>query len=135
MPLCRSKRCVLTLHGQVSAGIHDLSRWMTIHADAYQRATGAVLVPGSLNLVIDRPWIMTKPSVRLEASKVGVGIGLLPCVVGGIACWVFRTDRNNAGQGDHDLNVLEIVSSVHLRTVLGLHDGDEVKVEIDSTPD
>ncbi len=69
---------MLTLRGRVSAGIQDLSRWMTIHADAYQRATGSVLVPGSLNVVIDRPWVMTEHSVRLEASDVGVGSAVKP---------------------------------------------------------
>jgi CTP-dependent riboflavin kinase len=103
---------------------------MTLYADAYERATGSALVPGSLNLVLDRPWVMTNASIRLSASDVGVEIGLLPCVVEGIACWVFRTDRNNSGQGDHDLNVLEVLSSVHLRSVLGLQDGDEVTVQI-----
>jgi riboflavin kinase, archaea type len=121
---------VLTLLGRVSAGIGDLSRWMTLYADAYERVTGSVLVPGSLNLVLDRPWVMTDAKIRLSAAEVGVEIGLLPCVVEGIACWVFRTDRNNTGRGDHDLNVLEVVSSVHLRTVLGLQDGDEVMVQI-----
>lgn len=103
---------------------------MTLYADSYERATGSALVPGSLNLVLDRPWVMTDAEIRLSAVEVGVEISLLPCAVEGIACWVFRTDRNNSGQGDHDLNVLEVLSSVHLRTVLGLQDGDEVTVQI-----
>jgi CTP-dependent riboflavin kinase len=121
---------MLTLRGRVSAGIGDLSGWMTRYSDAYERATGTALVPGSLNVILDQPWVMTDPAVRLEASEVGVGMGLMPCVVSGIACWVLRTDRNNRGEGDHDLNVLEIVSGAHLRTALGLQDGDGVTVEL-----
>ena len=74
---------------------------------------------------------MTRPTMRLEVDEVGVGLGLQPCVVNGIACWVLRTDRNNQGLGDHDLDVLEFVSSMHLRSACGLEDGDEVSVEID----
>ena len=44
------------------------------------------------------------------------------------------TDKNNRGCGDHDLDVLEIVSSVHLRTALGLVDGVELVVEVDEPP-
>lgn len=48
-----------------------------------------------------------------------------------VACWVLRIDRNNVGEGDDDLTILEVVSAVHLRAVLGLQDGVDVTVEID----
>ena len=43
---------------------------------------------------------------------------------------MIRTDRNNAGTGHHPRNVVEVVSTVHLRSALGLHDGDEVRLEV-----
>ena len=122
---------MLELRGRVATGIADLAGWITLHADAYMRATGSTLVPGSLNIVIERSWVMRTPAIRLDASEVGVGVGLLPCRVGGIAGWIFRTDRNNLGDGDHAMNVLEVVAAVHLRAALGLRDGDEITVEID----
>ena len=102
---------------------------------AYERAVGVALEPGSLNVVIDRPWAMQQPTVRLEADAVGVGLGFVRCQVGGLSGWIVRTDKNNQGWGDHGLDVLEIVSPVHLRTALGLVDGDDVVVEVDEPRD
>jgi CTP-dependent riboflavin kinase len=104
---------------------------MSRYAEAYEQAVGARLKPGSLNVVLDEPWVMHKPEIRLEAAQVGVGVGLVPCRLGDRSCWVLRTDRNNAGTGDHPLTVVEVVSTVHLRSALGLQDGDEVHLAVE----
>lgn len=103
---------------------------MTRYTDAYERGAGVRLAPGSLNIVLDDAWVMRDPEVRLEAAEVGVGIGLVPCRLNGHACWIVRTDRNNAGHGDHPLTVVEIVAATHLRTQLSLEDGDEVVLDV-----
>ena len=103
---------------------------MTHYSTAYERAAGVRLEPGSLNVVLDEPWVMTHPEVRLEAAEVGVGVGLVSCRLDDCHCWIIRTDRNNAGLGDHPLTVVEVVAQVHLRTELGLEDGDEVTLRL-----
>jgi CTP-dependent riboflavin kinase len=120
-----------TFRGRVAGGVGDLANWMIRYAAAYERAVGVALEPGSLNVAIDRPWAMQRPTVRLEADEVGVGLGFIRCRVGGLSGWIVRTDKNNQGRGDHGLDVVEIVSPVHLRTALGLVDGDDVVVEVD----
>ncbi len=104
-----------------------MSRYSTVYA----QAVGVLLEPGSLNVVIDRPWVMQHPEVRLEVDEAGVGLGLVRCRLNATPCWIVRTDRNNSGAGDHGLDVLEIVASKHLRSALGLADGDQVVVEVD----
>ena len=99
---------------------------MVRYADAYERAAGVRLEPGSLNVVLDEPWVMRDPEVRLEAVEVGVGMGLVSCRLDDYACWIVRTDKSNAGLGDHPLTVVEVVAPVHLRTELRLEEGDEV---------
>ena len=103
---------------------------MTRYSDAYERAVGVRLEPGSLNVVLDQPWVMQHPHVRLEAAEVGVGIGLVSARLDGCDCWILRTDRNDAGLGDHPLTVVEVVAQAHLRTALGLEDGDEVVLHL-----
>lgn len=107
-----------------------MAQWMTRYSDAYERAAGVRLEPGSLNVVLDEPWVMQHPDVRLEPPEVGVGIGLVSCRLNDWSCWVIRTDKNNAGLGDHPLTVVESVAQVHLRTELHLRDGDEVTVHL-----
>ena len=115
---------------RVVSGRGDLAEWMTRYAAAYERVAGAALVPGSLNLLLDGPWVMGPPDVRLEAAEAGVGMGFVRCRVDEVDCLLVRTDRNDAGTGDHPRTVVEVVSTVHLRTALGLADGDEVVLEI-----
>ncbi len=73
---------------------------------------------------------MDRPHIALDAAIVGVDVGLLPAYINGVACWVLRTDKNNRGIGDHALDIIELVAPVHLRTVLNLHDGDPVVVDV-----
>ena len=120
------------LRGRIASGRGDLAQWMSRYAPAYERAAGVRLVPGSLNVVLDHPWVMREPESRLEPDEVGVGVGFVACRLDGVPCFVVRTDRNNAGQGDHPLDVVEVVAAVHLRTHLALVDGDEVVVELDA---
>ena len=103
---------------------------MTRYADAYERVVGVRLQPGSLNVVLDEPWVMGTPDVRLDAVESGVGVGLVSCHLNGSPCWILRTDKNNTGMGDHPLTVVEIVATAHLRTLLSLADGDEVVLHV-----
>ena len=118
------------MRGRVASGRGDLAQWMKRYSDAYEEAVGARLEPGSLNVVLYEPWVMHQPQARLEPSEVGVGVGLVPCRLNDLPCWVVRTDRSNAGTGQHPLTVVEVVSTAHLRSALDLHDGDEVLLEI-----
>ncbi len=119
---------VAVLTGRVASGLGDLSQWMVRYSLVYEQATGTRLYPGSLNVVLEAPWSMRRPDVRLEASEVGVGMGFVRCHVDRFGCWILRTDRNNSGRGSHGLDVLEVVAAVHLRTVLHVGDGDEVSL-------
>jgi riboflavin kinase, archaea type len=121
---------VLELRGHVTSGIGGLSGWMTRYAGAYTAAVGVELVPGSLNVVLDAPWVMDQPDIRLEAEQIGVGAGLIAAAINDVGCWVMRTDKNNRGEGDHALEVIEVVAAVHLRSALHLGDGDPVVVEV-----
>lgn len=120
------------MRGRVASGQGDLAQWMRRYSSAYEQAVGARLEPGSLNVVLDEPWVMQLPEARLEPTEVGVGVGvgLVSCRLNDQPCWIVRTDRNNAGNGHHPQTVVEVVSTVHLRSALGLHDGDEVFLQV-----
>lgn len=125
---------MIELRGRVASGVGDLAGWMRRYAAEYAAAVGMPLEPGSLNVVLDGPWVMQRPDIRLKAAIVGVDVGLIRCRLNGLDCWLFRTDKNNRAEGDHALNVIEIISSAHLRNSLGLTDGDEVLVQVEPEP-
>lgn len=122
------------LVGKVDSGAGDLAQWMRKYRQAYRDATGVELVPGSLNVVLDRPYRLPEDgTVRLDPDQAGVGVTLVPCYIEGRRAFLFRTDRNEAGVGRHPRHIIEIVAELHLRDELGLEDGDRVEVVVPAT--
>ncbi len=119
------------LRGRVGSGIGDLARWMRQYADVYERTTGVRLHPGSLNVVLDEPWTVENAPIRLEPPEYGVAMSIVPCEINGVPGFILRTDKNDEGKGDHAPNVIEVAAAVHLRSILGISDGDEVEVVIE----
>jgi len=124
---------VKVLSGRVESGVGDLARWMIQYADLYEERTGVRLFPGSLNIVLNQQYRLPLNPIRLEPHEYGgrVGMNIVPCKIMGVAAFILRTDRNEAGLGDHDRNVIEIAAAVRLRDALGLTDGEVVDVEVD----
>ena len=118
-----------TLRGRVVTGAGDLHRWMQRYSDEYQAATGLHLYPGSLNIRLDDPWVLPDDTLRLPAERVGRSVHLVPCSFMGSDCFIFRTDKAELAGGEEHL-VLEVVSTVGLRTAHGLSDGDLVEVTV-----
>ena len=106
---------------------------MIQYADLYQERTGVRLFPGSLNVVLSEEYRLPLNPMRLEPHEYGgrVGMNMVPCNIMGTAAFILRTDKNEAGLGDHDRNVIEIAAAVRLRDELGLSDGDVVDIEVD----
>ncbi|MDQ6797815.1 MAG: CTP-dependent riboflavin kinase [Actinomycetota bacterium] len=119
----------MVLVGRVATGSGDLKRWMTLYADAYATAVGAPLYPGSLNVVLEEPWLLPPDRLSVPAEAVGRLIHLVLCLVGARRCFILRTDMaDRAGGGEH--RILEIVSDVRLRDDLGVNDGDLMEVVV-----
>lgn len=118
----------MLLRGRVTGGIGGLAHWMTVHADLYEAKIGVRLYPGSLNVVLERPWHVHGQGVRLEPPEYGVGLSIVPCTIQGLDAFIVRTDKNDRGEGDHPPHVLEVAAVVRLRDALDLQDGDEVAI-------
>lgn len=119
------------LVGTVVSGTGDLAQWMRKYRDAYRAATGVELVAGSLNVELDREYRFTRDDcVRLGPDEAGVGVSLLPCSIEGRPAYLFRTDRTEAGVGDHARTVVEVVAETHFREELGFRDGDRVEIVV-----
>lgn len=119
--------------GTVTSGIGDLASWMSRNERIYSEATGVALYPGSLNVELSEPWLVPEGARRLEPGDFDVGgvcMNIVPCSINGVPAFILRTDRNNAGTGNHPPTVVEIAAPVRLRDLLALRDGDEVIIEV-----
>jgi hypothetical protein len=72
---------------------------MTVHADIYEEKTGTRLYPGSLNVVLERPWHVTGEPLRLEPPVYAVGLSIVPCRIEDVDAFILRTDKNDVAKG------------------------------------
>jgi len=121
-----------TLQGRVVSGLGDFGKWIEPLRDHYQRITGMILYPGTLNIELDEPFELPPGCLRLEAAEYGgrVSVSIVPCRVLGRRAFLLRTDRNASGAGRHPLTIVEIATDVRLRDAFGLSDVDEVTIEL-----
>jgi riboflavin kinase len=101
--------------------------------DHYERKTGMVLYPGTLNVSLDAEYSLPAKVLRLEGEEYGgsVSVNLVPCSIQSTRAFLLRTDENEQGSGDHPKTIVEIAADVRLRDLYRLQDGDTVEVVID----
>ena len=124
----------MLLRGRVVSGVGSFAYWIGQLQDHYQRKTGVVLYPGTLNLQLHAEYFLPKEVIRLEGAEYGgrVSVSIVPCSVRGIRAFLLRTDANENGQGDHPRTIIEIAAEVRLRDLFQLQDGDYLEIEIAS---
>jgi riboflavin kinase, archaea type len=122
------------LRGKVVSGMGNFSIWIERLRDHYQRKTGMVLFPGTLNLQLEQPWLVPAGSLRLEGAEYEgtVTVNIVPCSVLGRRAFILRTTANDEGRGHHPQTIIEIATDIKLRDAHQLRDGDWVEVEITS---
>jgi len=94
--------------------------------------------PGSLNIGLPQPFDWHAPAISARSIWFGMeeyrgerDILLVPAVIESLAdqpafLWTTTTAAKEASEA----YVLELISSVHLRSTFGLRDGDEVLVRL-----
>jgi riboflavin kinase len=121
------------LKGVVVSGLGNFSFWLEKLEHHYTLKTGMRLFPGTLNLSLDEPYSLPEHVIRLEKEEYGgaVSVSMVPCLVFGRSAFLLRTDANEAGQGHHPKNIIEIATDIKLRDAYHLQDGDVVEVHLE----
>ena len=122
------------VRGRVVSGMGNFSVWIDRLSDHYQRKTGMLLFPGTLNVELEQPWFVPPGCPRLDAAEYGgtVTVHIVPCSIFGRRAFILRTAANEEGRGHHPRTIIEIATDVKLRDAHQLKDGDWVNVEIAS---
>jgi riboflavin kinase len=121
------------LIGHVGSGKGDFAQWIAKLGDHYEKKTGLLLFPGTLNVHLEEEYRLPEQRIRLEGREYGgnVGINLVPCTVFGRRAFILRTDANEEGRGDHPRHVVEVATDIKLRDAHGLVDGSPVEIEVE----
>lgn len=123
----------MILKGKVKSGFREASFWMKKAEKAFYDKTGIKMFHGTLNIELDSEYIL-KDNIKIIHKEEYGGVQevyIQECKIFGNKSYIIRTERNMTKNGDHPLNLLEIISNVNFRKTYNLKDGDEVEIEID----
>jgi hypothetical protein len=140
-PLCldaevefRRPRNMRTLKGSVSTGFGVAGKNLRHVLDLIVARAGLPRVEeGTLNIAINEPYIVPAEAIITALEYDGLeDIKLQRCRIRGLRAVIMRPSKHETVPGfGHGTSHIELLSHVHLRTRLKLHDGDEVEVEIE----
>ena len=121
---------MLILEGRVTAGFGVAREHLAPIADLLCVRSGLPTVaPGTLNLRLGASY-QFEPDAEISRDEYGYErLKLQRCCVGGIPAVILRPETHESGNGHGDAYV-ELLAAVHLRTALGLSDGDVVDVVV-----
>jgi len=105
--------------GHVISGRGLASKHLAEHKSTIQEEIGAEPSDGSLNVVLDRPLLLRNSSALSLGEKNGRLLWQASAC--GVPVWVYRYP----GIAEH---IIELISEQHLRTSLGLQDGDDIEI-------
>ncbi|MEM4481960.1 MAG: DUF120 domain-containing protein [Desulfurococcaceae archaeon] len=119
----------MKVKGVVFSGIGEGAHYVKLYSEGLKKLLGEMPYPGTLNVILENcfnslvsnitPIVLHPPSENLGAVYVYLGYLCKLKVL------VIRPSITK-----HDCRVVELVSNVHLRGLLGLRDGNVVELEI-----
>jgi CTP-dependent riboflavin kinase len=103
---------MVLVKGRVVSGVRDFERRMTRFPDAFRKATGQELYPGTLNVKVDRE-IRIKEDFRIPGANIGdpeQDLLFERCLINGTSAYRIRPYHLKTGAGGHGDDTLEIAS-------------------------
>jgi len=117
------------IRGVVVSGIGEAGFYVKLYSDYFKELLGEEPYPGTLNIVIDSCSVLGEvfsDNHLVKPRKPGLAPAYIRRgVLGGFNVVVVKPLVTR-----HDCRVLEVVSTIKLRDVLGLRDGDVIEIEL-----
>ena len=122
----------MILQGVVESEIGNFGTWIVLLQDHCERRTEMLLFPGTFSIRLKQAFEIPENCCRLEAAEYGgtVSVNIVPCTIFGSQAVILRTDKNDAGEGVHPREVVEVSTDVRLRDHCAPNDGDIMTIEV-----
>ncbi len=122
----------MVITGKVKKGLGEASFWVKKIEELFLEKTGIRLYPGTLNIKALKEIEIKNPDLIIEKEEYGGNERLYvkKCTVLNEKSYIIRTEKNSGKNGDHPLDLLEIISDVNFREKYGLKDENEIKITI-----
>ena len=119
------------LKGKVKSGLGNANIWVGKAKKIFKEKYGMDLFLGTLNIELDRDIVLEENEKILPYEYGGTfDVYVKECEILGIKAYILRTEKNNKINGDHPLNIIEIVTDVNMRKQYKLKDDDEILIYI-----
>lgn len=121
----------MKLLGQVTSGIGVAKMWVSKIQNVFEAKTNIKVYHGTLNIKLEKDYII-EPDFVINPEEYGGTQKVLvkKCKIKNNIAYIVRAEKNQIGQGDHDLKTIEIVSNINFREKYNLQDGEKITVEI-----
>jgi CTP-dependent riboflavin kinase len=120
----------MTLEGKIKSGLGEASFWVKKIEKIFEEITKIKLFPGTLNIELNQEYNLKNPTYILtkEKYKGTENLYIKECILFGHKSFIIRTEKNSTKEGDHPLNIIEIVSDINFRKSYNLKDGDSISI-------
>jgi len=117
--------------GTVQSGFGNASFWMKKVVEIFEEKYKMKPFLGTLNIKLDEEYILEEKE-KIFANEYGGNFDVLvgECEILENRAYIVRTEKNNTKNGDHPLNIIEIVSDINFRQKYNLKDGDIIEIYI-----
>ena len=116
--------------GTIQSGVKHFTTRMSKYPEAFEKATGEKLFPGTLNVKVAEQ-VHIREHFRIIGAEIGEpdqDLLFEVCRINGNWAYRIRPYNLKTGGGGHGDNVLEIACSKQIRSI-ELQDGDSVEIE------
>ncbi len=117
------------IRGVVVSGIGEAGFYVKLYSEYFRELLGGEPYPGTLNILLESCSALEEIFSEKHLVK-SLKPGLAPAYIRRGVLRGFSVVVVKPLVTRHDCGVLEVVSSVKLRDVLGLRDGDVVEIEL-----
>lgn len=120
------------MQGRVKSGLGQGSYWIHKFNPIFIKKNNIELFPGTLNIEIEEPYKIENNYQSVQGYEYGgtEEVMIKECRLLNEKAFIVRPKRNNKDNGDHPLNILEVVSNVNFREKYNLNDNDIVEIYI-----
>lgn len=121
----------MELKGKVTSGIGTAKIWVSKIEEIFKKRTGMKVFHGTLNIKLDEEYII-EPDWIIKPEEFGGTENVLvkKCEILGTQAYIVRAEKNQIGEGEHDLKIIEIIADINFRKKYGLKDGDRIITKI-----
>lgn len=113
--------------GVVETGVQDFTKRMNNHPEAFQKATGEKLIPGTINVRVNKEILIKEHFTicGIDIDEPAQDLLFEPCYINDIPAYRIKPSNICTGEGGYGNDVLEITSA---RWIPNAKDGAIVEI-------